>query len=419
MEVGGVQWPAVRDTLEAVAAASSAHEAEAAGRDEAVRAGTPSHELASPGVTSQGDVALPGTAAAPLLAREGLAERLLGSLPTPADPSNAPAQHVEHGAETATAQAFGRPDQQVQQAQQEAHQRPTDTSLAVAQNLHGEFALPADQLVHTTLIGLQVQPSWLPHLPFAVRQERGESPAPTRQEVDEIETEPAPEVEPVGSEAQESHEESPPDEVMEPDDDVEGCDAFGRAMLALLQALPAAGSAAHPLGVGAQAALAAIRDQWQRGRAVVIACPQGADPAGPAWAYVMRPRRVFTRELENGLRFASLAGRRVPARLQWRQVPRGAQWLHHRMAKEHQPPRGRQLVPLAGPAALCDVQLGPVLAERRRACEVRLRIDAVRRFWGALGDQWSLLVVVCSLPLAGRAEAADGSQETTEVRHDC
>ena len=75
-----------------------------------------------------------------------------------------------------------------------------------------------------------------------------------------------------------------------------------------------------------------------------------------------------------------------------------------RVVKEHHPCRGRQLVPLdiEGAASLpCDVQLGPVLARPLRWCEVRLRIDAVRSFWSALGTQWSATVVVCSRPLAG------------------
>jgi hypothetical protein len=32
---------------------------------------------------------------------------------------------------------------------------------------------------------------------------------------------------------------------------------------------------------------------------------------------------------------------------------------------------------------------------------VCLRIQSVRRFWSALGSQWSVHVVVCSTPLAG------------------
>ena len=49
----------------------------------------------------------------------------------------------------------------------------------------------------------------------------------------------------------------------------------------------------------------------------------------------------------------------------------------------------------------CEVQLGPVLARSLHWCEVCVRINAVRRFWAALGGQWSVNVVVCSLPLAG------------------
>jgi hypothetical protein len=55
----------------------------------------------------------------------------------------------------------------------------------------------------------------------------------------------------------------------------------------------------------------------------------------------------------------------------------------------------------ASQAHVCGVQLGPVLAERRPPCAVTLRIAAARSFWNALGVQWSALLVVCSLPLAG------------------
>ena len=102
-----------------------------------------------------------------------------------------------------------------------------------------------------------------------------------------------------------------------------------------------------------------------------------------------------------------VAGHRVAARLQWRAAASlGVQWVHARLAKDHHPQRGRQLVPMGavpGAATPCTVQLGPVLAERRVPSDVHLRVDAVRRFWSALGDQWSVLVVACSLPLAARA----------------
>jgi hypothetical protein len=113
----------------------------------------------------------------------------------------------------------------------------------------------------------------------------------------------------------------------------------------------------------------------------------------------------------------ALRGRRVAARLQWRLPPTGVQWLQARLAKEHHPQRGRQLVPLDPAAASLpvDVQLGPVLAERRARSDVRLRVDAVRRFWGALGDQWSVLVVVCSLPLVRPAPLAEEIRPETSA----
>jgi hypothetical protein len=40
-----------------------------------------------------------------------------------------------------------------------------------------------------------------------------------------------------------------------------------------------------------------------------------------------------------------------------------------------------------------------VLARSLRWCEVCVRIPAAQRFWTALGAQWSVHVVVSSLPL--------------------
>jgi hypothetical protein len=78
--------------------------------------------------------------------------------------------------------------------------------------------------------------------------------------------------------------------------------------------------------------------------------------------------------------------------------------------KEHHPRRGRQLVAIGaeGPSAPvpCEVQLGPVLARSLRWCEVCVHISAAKRFWAALGAQWSAQVVVCSGPLAGTSTSA-------------
>jgi hypothetical protein len=47
----------------------------------------------------------------------------------------------------------------------------------------------------------------------------------------------------------------------------------------------------------------------------------------------------------------------------------------------------------------CAVQLGPVLDRELRRCEVRMHVAAAQRFWAALGQQWSVHVIVCALPL--------------------
>ena len=178
------------------------------------------------------------------------------------------------------------------------------------------------------------------------------------------------------------------------DDEAGWCEALTRALRdALAARLP-------------PQSLLAAAEQWQRGRCVVLACPQGNDPAGPAWAFVLWPRRRAPRRLD-------LHGLRVEARLRWATLPPPAAWCHVRVIKEHHPRRGRQLIPLdaAGSEGVaCEVQLGPVLARSLRWCVVCLRIDAVQRFWAALGPQWSATVVVCARPLAGaRAKSMEAA----------
>ncbi|MEO7245541.1 MAG: hypothetical protein ABIX12_10390, partial [Rubrivivax sp.] len=141
-------------------------------------------------------------------------------------------------------------------------------------------------------------------------------------------------------------------------------------------------------------ALSVAADQWQRGRCVVLACPQQDGASGPAWAHVLWP------QLARGAAVRSLAlqGLRVGARLHWTRDSQPGQWWHARMLKEHHPRRGRQLVAMGagGVAAACTVQLGPVVVTPPRPAEVVLRIDAVRGFWAALGTQWSVHVVVAA-----------------------
>ncbi|MFL6665363.1 MAG: hypothetical protein ACJ8G7_24610, partial [Rhizobacter sp.] len=146
-------------------------------------------------------------------------------------------------------------------------------------------------------------------------------------------------------------------------------------------------------------ALLAAAEQWRLGRCVVLACPQGAHPAGPTWAFVLWPRR-------GSLATAPLAlfGLRVEARLHWSRLPPTLDWCHARVMKEQHPRQGRQLVALdaRGTATVpCEVQLGPVPLRTPRWRDACVRIDAMRQFWNALGTQWSVTVVVGSRPLAG------------------
>jgi len=132
----------------------------------------------------------------------------------------------------------------------------------------------------------------------------------------------------------------------------------------------------------------------------VLACPQNSDPAAAAWAFVLWPRKQLARRADD-VRTPQLAlyGARVEARLQWSTRPTAPRWHYVRVIKQHHPRTGRQLVPsTAEPCGRvpCEVQLGPVLARPLRNCDVCLRINAVRRFWIALGTQWSMHVVVCS-----------------------
>jgi hypothetical protein len=146
-------------------------------------------------------------------------------------------------------------------------------------------------------------------------------------------------------------------------------------------------------------ALVAADEQWRRGRCVVLACPQGDDPAAAAWAFVLWPRRPQGAVDPHTIK---VHGTRVEANLQWSRPPTPGTWLHMRVMKQHHPRTGRQLVPAtAEPSGRvpCEVQLGPVLARTLRACEVCLKVGAVRRLWNALGSQWSLFVVVSATPL--------------------
>ncbi|WP_280156083.1 hypothetical protein [Piscinibacter sp. XHJ-5] len=298
--------------------------------------------------------------------------------PQPADAQALPAAPGNDGPELAGMQTLARPP-----VSADAATRSHDGAVPAAAAGLGDFALPESQLVPAALVGLQVEPAWgwplpgradartsIPQAPTCERQPSDDDAAPDTQEHAE----------------EQAQDDAPP--AAEPcelvlEDAGEGgwCEALTRALrVALAARIPAQ-------------ALVVAAEQWRRGRCVVLACPQGADPAGPAWAFVLWPRPGAA---------LSLVGLRVEARLQWALPPVGAHWCHVRVVKEHHPRRGRQLIAPDSTASVpCEVQLGPVLARSLHWCEVCLRIDAVRRFWAALGAQWSVHVVVCATPLAG------------------
>ena len=59
-----------------------------------------------------------------------------------------------------------------------------------------------------------------------------------------------------------------------------------------------------------------------------------------------------------------------------------------------------------GGAVPCELQLGPVRAAAPRWRLAAVRVDAVRRLWGALGGQWSVLLLVCPQPLLSSVASA-------------
>jgi hypothetical protein len=324
-----------------------------------------------------------------LLLREGLAERLLGPAQAAAaqEPSGAPLATADPAAETGLLQNMARPPMQANEAATQ-HQAGAEPPAPTADGGSTDFALPQAQLVPALLIGLQVDPgvNWM--LP------PGQPPL-ERARVQDDEREAARhEARDDGAAADEDtdHDAGP-----QPPPTVQlKFDAADARLHTLLRALHAALCA-----LDAPPALRAAAEQWQRGRGVIVAFPQAAQTAaaqGAAWVYVLAPRA--TREA-HGLS-VRLAGPGFAAWLQWKEPPRGTRWWHARLVKEHHPRHGRRLVGAdASQDGVCAVQLGPVLAERRVPCAVTLRIGAARSFWEALGVQWSALLLVCSLPLAG------------------
>jgi hypothetical protein len=318
---------------------------------------------------------------------------------------------TDPGHESATVQTFSRPLSLANDAARDAAGVPPSAPQAKS-----EFALPASLLVPAMLVGLQVEPATGWPLPRRGEPERpGAARGDGRDRVDPV------------AERGDRHQDEPqepapardePDRrsaVQEPP--LAQCDS-GEWSEALTQALRTALAARM-----VPQALLAAAEQWQRGRCVVLACPQGSDPAGPAWAFVLWPRphaNPLPRPAADGNAASgtlSLFGLRVSARLQWHTLPPTTPWCHARVIKEHHPHRGRQLValdndldPAAAPTALaCAVQLGPVLARSLRWCEVRVHIQAAQRFWAALGRQWSVHVVVSARPLVGSRTATKES----------
>jgi hypothetical protein len=275
----------------------------------------------------------------------------------------------------------------------------SDEAVPAMPAAQGDLAVPASLLVPAMLTGLRVEaalgwaqlPSGPPQWP-AARAERERRRQPRREQQGQ---ETPSQDEPPEAPAVSRENESAPDTVLDAAEAGAWCDALSRALRAALGAR-----------IVPQALLAAA-DQWKRGRCVVLACPQGDDPAGPAWAFVLWPVVQGQHTADGVADELALRGLRVDARLQWSAPPRNEQWCHVRVVKEHHPRSGRQLVSLdeagaaqqAGRPVPCEVQLGPVLARSLRWCEVRVRIQAAQRFWNALGAQWSVHVVVSALPL--------------------
>jgi hypothetical protein len=338
-----------------------------------------------------------------------------------------PGADADVGHESALLQTLSRPPQSAATTAQ-ALSHAADPRLPAVGGVPGDFALPSSLLAPATLVGLQVEPALGWPLPY-----HGE--APTRREPrDERRRDETPDA---GDDEDDAAPAPPPAAAAPPPRagdapgsfdsarDAAWCDALTQALRVELSAriVPAS--------------LLAAAEQWRRGRCVVLACPQGADPAGLAWAFVLWPRspmadghpgtlaaneqagapaRAGSERLGSGP--AALYGLRVDARLHWRSLPPSLAWCHVRVIKEHHPRRGRQLVspdsanaePGVAPPP-CEVQLGPVLAHSLRWCEVRLQIQAAQRFWAALGKQWSAHVVVCARPLlAARATREEATR---------
>jgi hypothetical protein len=273
-----------------------------------------------------------------------------------------------------------------------------------------DLAVPAALLVPAMLTGLRVEPApgWaqLPPGPpqWPAAQSEREARQPPRRQHDGNGA-PRDDEPPAAAPQESPHEREPaaPETVLDAVEAGAWSDALSRALRTALGAR-----------IVPQALLAAA-DQWKRGRCVVLACPQGDDPAGPAWAFVLWPLVQGQHTSDGVANELALRGLRVEARLQWSAPAHRDQWCHVRVVKEHHPRTGRQLVALDEAANTpsrnpvpCEVQLGPVLARSLRWCQVCVRIQAAQRFWAALGTQWSVHVVVHAEPLLPPPPSCEG-----------
>jgi hypothetical protein len=319
-----------------------------------------------------------------------------------------PDARLDRGAESALVQSFARPETPLPGASRAGDNQPATPALA-----GNDFSLPADQLLNAAVIGLQVEPAfpWQlqrrgfdaapPQLPEPRNDSPMASPVPRQEAQRAGEDDSGPGADRRDRADHDADEEASQDDdapaqapVAEPhpspwpgDADAHWAEPLSRALREALRERPAA------------PALLAAAEQWRLGRCVVLACPQGLDPAGPGWAFVLWPRRGSLSTLP-----LALFGLRVEARLHWSRLPPALAWCHARVMKEQHPRQGRQLVALdaRGTATVpCEVQLGPVPLRTPRWRDACVRIDAMRQFWNALGQQWSVTVVVGSRPLAG------------------
>lgn len=370
--------------------------------------------------------------AAETLARGGFAERILGETPATAAsaPADLPGERADKNVETSTLQTHARPVAWPERPQTALH---ADAAVPVPAKGKDDFALPSALLVPAMLAGLQVEAAagWpltrrgfdaQPVAPLATAQSTDQIDVLARRQHDDDATDDGEEeatdgADDVPAQAEEPRSGHACPHVFEADGDDDWCEAL---TIVLREAL-ASKIPPHALLLAAE--------QWQRGRCVVLACPQGFDAAGPAWAFVLWPNPLVpargraaspsqpARSQSAQARQLTLLGLRVDARLQWSVLPRGPKWCHVRVIKEHHPQRGRQLIPNtpgSTGAVPCEVQLGPVLARPLRCCEVCVRVHAAQRFWSALGQQWSMHVVVSSTPLLPTASGASMERSTED-----